>query len=76
MDYFIGIGIRFIKILGILILIKWSILYINKLIIWLKEWIKNFDVIIVNDAGIEKIFEFFKGNFNNFVWLLYFIILV
>ena len=74
LDYFIGIGIRLIKILGILILTKWSIPYINKLITWLKERTKNFDVITANDAGIEKIFEFLKGNFNNLVWLLYFTI--
>ena len=74
LDYFIGIGIRLIKILGILILTKWSIPYINKLITWLKERTKTFDVITANDAGIEKIFEFLKGNFNNLVWLLYFTI--
>ena len=69
-DYFIDIGIRVLKILGILILTKWSIPYINKSITWLKEWTKNFDNITANDASIEVLFEFFKSNFNKIVWLL------
>ena len=69
-DYFIDIGIRVLKILGILILTKWSIPYINKSITWLKEWTKNFDNITANDASIEVFFEFFKSNFNKIVWLL------
>ncbi|MCL2934063.1 MAG: mechanosensitive ion channel family protein [Trichodesmium sp. MAG_R03] len=70
-DYFIDIGIRVIKILGILILIKWSIPYINKSITWLKEWTKKFEKITSNDASIEVLFEFFKSNFNKIVWLLF-----
>ncbi|NEN90823.1 MAG: mechanosensitive ion channel [Okeania sp. SIO3H1] len=70
-DYLLTIGIRVLKILGILILTKWSIPYINKFITWSKEWAKNVDKITANDASIENLFEFFKSNFNNMIWLLY-----
>ncbi len=70
-DYLLVIGIRVLKILGILILTKWSIPYIKKFINWLTEWAKNVDQITANDASIEKLFEFFKSNFNNMIWLLY-----
>ncbi|NES02417.1 MAG: mechanosensitive ion channel [Okeania sp. SIO2F4] len=70
-DYLLVIGIRVLKILGILILTKWSIPYINKFITWSKERAKNFDKITANDASIDNLFEFFKSNFNNMVWLLY-----
>ncbi|MGD1805299.1 mechanosensitive ion channel family protein [Dapis sp. BLCC M126] len=70
-DYLLVIGIRVLKILGILILTKWSIPYLNKFIIWLKERAKNFDKITANDASIERLFEFFRSNFNNIIWLLY-----
>lgn len=75
-NYFIVIGIRILKVLGILIIIKWSILYINKFIIGLKEWIKKIEFINVSDVSIEKLFDFLKSNFNNFIWVLYLIILV
>lgn len=75
-DYLQVIGIRVLKILGILILTKWSIPYINKFIIWLKERAKKIDKIAANDASIEKLFEFFKSNFNHIVWLLYVIVSV
>ncbi|MGD1712513.1 mechanosensitive ion channel family protein [Dapis sp. BLCC M172] len=57
--------------MGILILTKWSIPYLNKFITWLKERAKNFDKITANDASIERLFEFFRSNFNNIIWLLY-----
>ncbi|GGA38645.1 hypothetical protein CYANOKiyG1_56810 [Okeania sp. KiyG1] len=57
--------------MGILILTKWSIPYINKFITWSKEWAKNVDKITANDASIENLFEFFRSNFNNMIWLLY-----
>ncbi|MDJ0516972.1 MAG: mechanosensitive ion channel [Trichodesmium sp. MO_231.B1] len=70
-DYLLVIGIRVLKILGILILTKWSIPYIKRFITWLTEWAKNVDNITANDASIEKLFEFFKSHFNNMIWLLY-----
>ncbi|NEQ39429.1 MAG: mechanosensitive ion channel [Okeania sp. SIO3I5] len=70
-DYLLTIGIRIFKILGILFLTKWSIPYINKFIIWSKEWAKNVDHITANDASIDSLFEFFRSNFNNMIWLFY-----
>ncbi|NEP91424.1 MAG: hypothetical protein F6K18_34095, partial [Okeania sp. SIO2C2] len=52
-NYLLVIGIRVLKILGILILTKWSIPYINKFITWLKEQGKDLDKITANDPTIE-----------------------
>ncbi len=70
-DYLLVIAIIIFKILGILILTKWSIPYINQFLTWSKEKAKNLDTITANDASIDNLFEFFKSNFNNMVWLLY-----
>ncbi|MDT9341518.1 mechanosensitive ion channel family protein [Trichodesmium erythraeum 21-75] len=73
-NYLIAIGIRILKVLGILIITKWSIPYINKFITGLKERIKKIESINASDASIEKLFDFLKSNFNNLIWVLYLII--
>lgn len=70
-DFLREIGIKVIKILGLLILTKWSIPYLDKFIKWLRERTKNADTLTANDASIESLFEIFQSNFNNMIWLLY-----
>ncbi|MEB3343235.1 mechanosensitive ion channel domain-containing protein [Okeania sp.] len=70
-DYLLILTIRIFKIVGILILTKWSIPYINQFLTWSKKKAKNVDTITANDASIENLFEFFRSNFNKIIWLLY-----
>ncbi|MGB3510165.1 MAG: mechanosensitive ion channel family protein [Microcoleaceae cyanobacterium] len=69
-DYWQEIGIGAVKSLSLLIITNWIIQYINKFIRWLKEQAKNFERLTANDESIESFFKFFKGNFNNILWLL------
>ncbi|NET41382.1 mechanosensitive ion channel family protein [Okeania sp. SIO2B3] len=70
-DYWREVGIGVIKSLSLLIITIWIIRYINKCLNWLKEQAENFEKLTANEESIESFFEFFKGNFNNIIWLFY-----
>ncbi|NEN90824.1 MAG: mechanosensitive ion channel family protein [Okeania sp. SIO3H1] len=70
-DYWREVGIGVIKSLSLLIITIWIIRYINKSLNWLKEQAENFEKLTANEESIESFFEFFKGNFNNIIWLFY-----